>query len=466
MGDDYQQKSLAFVHWLQRNESATISPKIEIADLRARGAGRGIVATEDIEENEELFAIPHPAVLSVKNSDLQNHLPNELDELDPWMSLVVVMIYESGQGDRSRWWPYWNVLPEKFDTLIYWSPSELAKLQGSAVLHKIGLDAANQTFIDSLLPIVQKHPKGFGEYAPLFEGPDAKVHLLRIAHRMASLVMAYAFDLEREVIEADADEDGFLSDDDENMPKGMVPLADMLNADGEDKTNARLEHGADMLTMVALKPIRKGEEIFNDHGPLPRSDLLRRYGYVTDNYKKYDVVELRSGTVVQLAAEHSQLQVAERDTRLEGLERHKVLEEGYDITRQPIDKYWFDEALLSLINGLTMDANSFKALIIANKPPKPQANRAVISVLGKAIRSRQNDYATSIAEDNVLLQDPEIQGRRRMAVEVRLGEKQILRAALASIDRRMASFTEDAMTRDEPPSKKAKTFQTSSGRKR
>lgn len=113
-----------------------------------------------------------------------------------------------------------------------------------------------------------------------------------------------------------------------------------------------------------------------------------------------------------------------------------------------------------------MDANSFKALIIANKPPKPQANRAVISVLGKAIRSRQNDYATSIAEDNVLLQDPEIQGRRRMAVEVRLGEKQILRAALASIDRRMASFTEDAMTRDEPPSKKAKTFQTSSGRKR
>ena len=257
------------------------------------------------------------------------------------MSLVLVMIYESGQGDRSRWWPYWNVLPEKFDTLIYWSPSELAELQGSAVLHKIGLDAANQTFIDSLFPIVHKHPKGFGEYAPLFEGFDAKAHLLRIAHRMASLVMAYAFDLEKEVIDADADEDGFFSDDEENMPKGMVPLADMLNAAAEDKNNvsrlptrrrlralttgeARLEHGADMLTMVALKPIRRGEEIFNDYGPLPRSDLLRRYGYVTDNYKKYDVVELQSGTVVQLAAEHSQLQVAERDIRVGGDAKCKV----------------------------------------------------------------------------------------------------------------------------------------------
>lgn len=184
-----------------------------------------------------LFAIPQTAVLSVKNSDLRDHLPNELDSLDPWMSLVLVMIYESGQGDRSRWWPYWNLLPEKFDTLIYWSPPELAELQVSAVLHKIGMDAANRNFTGSLLPIVQKHSKGFGAYAPLFAGPDAEAHLLRIAHRMASLVMAYAFDLEKEAIGADADDEGFLSDDEESMPKGMVPLADILNADAEEKNN-------------------------------------------------------------------------------------------------------------------------------------------------------------------------------------------------------------------------------------
>lgn len=76
--------------------------------------------------------------------------------------------------------------------------------------------------------------------------------------------------------------------------------------------------------MVALKPIRKGEEIFNDYGPLPRSDLLRRYGYVTDNYKKYDVVELGSGEIVQLAAEYSQLQLAEKNTRVSTLLMHDV----------------------------------------------------------------------------------------------------------------------------------------------
>ena len=52
--------------------------------------------------------------------------------------------------------------------------------------------------------------------------------------------------------------------------------------------------------MVALKCIRQGEEIFNDYGQLPRSDLLRRYGYVTDNYKIWDVVEIASELVFRV----------------------------------------------------------------------------------------------------------------------------------------------------------------------
>ena len=44
--------------------------------------------------------------------------------------------------------------------------------------------------------------------------------------------------------------------------------------------------------MKAIKPISKGEEIFNDYGNLPRSDLLRRYGYLADSYKQFDVVEV------------------------------------------------------------------------------------------------------------------------------------------------------------------------------
>lgn len=53
--------------------------------------------------------------------------------------------------------------------------------------------------------------------------------------------------------------------------------------------------------MKSIKPIQEGEEIFNDYGEIPRADLLRRYGYVTDNYSPFDVIELSLADICQAA---------------------------------------------------------------------------------------------------------------------------------------------------------------------
>ena len=66
--------------------------------------------------------------------------------------------------------------------------------------------------------------------------------------------------------------------------------------------------------MRSIKPVRKGEELFNDYGPLPRSDLLRRYGYITDNYAQFDVVELDFQKIVNIAGDH--LQPGELEARV------------------------------------------------------------------------------------------------------------------------------------------------------
>ena len=100
------------------------------------------------------------------------------------------MIHEDSQGqETSKWWPYLQILPREFDTLIYWSPAELSELEGSAVLDKIGKDSADSTFAKILLPIVQHNPELFGRYADDFRGPDARAFLLKLAHRMATLIM-------------------------------------------------------------------------------------------------------------------------------------------------------------------------------------------------------------------------------------------------------------------------------------
>lgn len=254
------------------------------------------VAVTNIQEGEVLFTIPRSAVLSAANSSLSS--TQLFEGLDTWGSLIVTMIYEYLRGDASPWKPYFDVLPAHFDTLMFWSDNELAELQASAVTRKIGKDSANEMFNETIIPLICRHSNVF------FPDPDTAQgvsdgDLLALAHRMGSTIMAYAFDIEPDPSTKEIDEEGYASDEeDEALPKGMVPLADMLNADA-DRNNARLHYGADALTMEAVIDIKAGEEIFNDYGSLPRSDLLRRYGYVTPNYEQYDVVEIPIDLIVE-----------------------------------------------------------------------------------------------------------------------------------------------------------------------
>ena len=438
-----------------------------------------LVAVEDIEPEEELFSIPHSAVLSDFNSDLQTYISDDLATLDSWLRLVLVMVYESGKGQASKWWPYWRILPHEFDTLIYWSPTELRELQGSAVVSKIGKDAADEAFVASLLPLVVKHADLFGEYATDLKGPAAKDFFVPLAHRMASLVMAYAFDIEQDEKSQEADEDGFYPDDEENPPKGMVPLADMLNADAErnnvgiskrqsclsatnESYKARLYHDDISLSMVAGQKIKKGDEIFNDYGALPRSDLLRRYGYVTDRYSIWDVVELDAQKLIYVAVQEAGLTAKDMDKRvsvcptmIELLANNtnqsqlaqdlNLWDDAFDISREAGDENLpnegFDSAMLQLIHIFTANQRELREIKFSKEVPIPSINILVAKVLSKALADRQSEYITSIAEDTELLKNSKADRRHQMAIEVRLGEKLIIANALSYLNRKRESLS-------------------------
>jgi len=198
-----------------------------------------LVALQDIEQDEELFCTPQSAVLSVKNSGLRRVQSEIFDFLGSWHSLVLAMINEDGQRQKSMWWHYLNILPTSFDTLLYWSPSELAELQGSAVIDKIGKEDADRSFVYSLLPLVKGTPELWGMHAEAFRGRHAESLLLKVAHRMATLIMAYGFDLDPESRSSEEEDeeyverDGGSSQSDYDLKKGMLPLADLINADGD-----------------------------------------------------------------------------------------------------------------------------------------------------------------------------------------------------------------------------------------
>jgi SET domain-containing protein 6 len=57
--------------------------------------------------------------------------------------------------------------------------------------------------------------------------------LLALAHRMGSTIMSYAFDLDNENEQSEDEEDGWVEDREGTTPLGMVPMADILNANAE-----------------------------------------------------------------------------------------------------------------------------------------------------------------------------------------------------------------------------------------
>jgi SET domain-containing protein 6 len=107
-----------------------------------------------------------------------------------------------------------DILPERFDTPMFWNEEELKELKGTEVVSRIGKQKSEDQYTQLLLPLITSNPNLF----------DPEKCDINVFHRMGSIVLAYSF--------GSSD-----SSDDESEPGeaeiAMVPLADMLNANPE-----------------------------------------------------------------------------------------------------------------------------------------------------------------------------------------------------------------------------------------
>jgi SET domain-containing protein 6 len=340
------------------------------------------------------------------------------------------MLFEHQQAKDSKWAPYFDVLPTEFDTPMFWSEDELKDLKGSAMANKIGKASADTTFEEQILPLVYQNVQAFNAQNL------SNDQLLALCHRMGSTIMSYAFDLEAAGAAARNEEDGWEEDSDDGagpMFKGMVPLADMLNANA-DLNNAKLFHEDDAVVMRSIKPIAAGEQIYNDYGSLPRADVLRRYGYVTEEYAKYDVVELSDELISQVAKEKLGLSEEDLNTRLAYLDEQGVVDSGYDVARASSEEGSFPEELCVLLNTLTTAAPEFEKMQNKDKLPKLELSTASSELLYTILVRRKAEYgSTSVEALRAQLADSSIPKRRAMALQVVIGEQEILNEAAAKV---------------------------------
>ncbi|KAH8664439.1 SET domain-containing protein [Xylariales sp. PMI_506] len=477
----FNAKTQAFLNWFRALPGATFHPDIQIQDLRDRSAGRGIVATADIPADTVLFTIPRNAIINVLTSELPKKIPhvfevstagledadNEADEEgdangppDSWISLILVMIYEYLQGDKSLWKPYFDVLPQAFDTPMFWSEEELGELQASAIASKIGKDEADNMFRAKVIPTVQEHADVFYPPGAQRLGED---QLMALAHQMGSTIMAYAFDLENDDQEPDPeDEDEWMEDKDGKIMMGMVPMADILNADAV--FNAHVNHEDENLTVTSLKLIPAGAEILNYYGPLSNGELLRRYGYVTLAHSRYDVVELPWDMVLSVLKDQLKLDDQTWGKAINELEDEEI-EDVFVIERdldEPDAKG--DVHGEAKLKDLPTDLQQQIALVLkavrkvdpGSIPDKRKRDEIMANVLHRVLQLRLNQYSTSEAQDHEIGRVGNISERQKTAILVRAGEKRLLQEAIELATER-ASNIDGPGSAEQPTAKRQRT---------
>ena len=95
-----------------------------------------------------------------------------------------------------------------------------------------------------------------------------------------------------------------------------------------------------------------------------------------------------------------------------------------------------------MLKVFTINEAAIERFKAAKKPLNPSIDLATLVLLQEVTKLRQGDYIKSIAEDVKLLHDNNVPGRSRMAIEVRLGEKEILASTLEYVNQK----TRDMLT--------------------
>ncbi|GAA5801774.1 hypothetical protein HPULCUR_007227 [Helicostylum pulchrum] len=420
---NFEEQGKVFCQWLESN-GATLNKDIAIKDYRSEGAGRGVVATNDIKEGDLLFSLPRNILLSQLTTSLKDldGIGKEYLELPGWSPLILSLMYESQKQD-SFWKPYFDVLPRNFSTPMFWDQQDLKELDGTDIVSKIGKEDAEATYERDIKPIVEK-------YSDIF---DKNVHNLDLYHLCGSLIMSYSFNdelqkAEKEQKEEEA-EDSEEEEEEEEEEQGlisMVPMADLLN----HKTgynNARLFHEQDSLQMKAIKNIAKGEQIYNTYGDLCNADLLRKYGFV-DDINEFDIVELDGPLVVECSCPEADEELVEK--KIDFLMEEGVLDECFVIDTE----YEIPQELIIAVHVLLATSDEFEKMEEKQKLPKPKLTQEVKNVIENILKKRlEQRYETSLEEDEAELAKLKDFSNKRNALIVRIGEKKILKKTLEKL---------------------------------
>ncbi|XP_035497482.1 N-lysine methyltransferase setd6 [Scophthalmus maximus] len=302
-----------FLQWCS-SVGLVLSDKVYVSK-EGTVAEYGMLAKDNIEEGDVLFSIPRSALLHQGTTRVSALLEKEkscLESSSGWVPLLLALLHEC-TSSQSLWRPYLSLWTD-FKTLdhpMFWPKEERGRLlRGTGIPEAVDTDLANirREYTDVVLPFIAHHPDLWN--------PDT--HTLELYTQLVAFVMAYSFQEPQEEDDDDEEEE----DEKAPNPPMMVPMADMLNH--VSNHNANLEFTPDSLRMVCVRPVRRGEEVFNTYGQMANWQLLHMYGF-TEPYPSNgnDTADVPIADLYKVAAQGIQSDVD-----------RQLMEEKWEMLRQ------------------------------------------------------------------------------------------------------------------------------------
>ncbi|CAK7328265.1 unnamed protein product [Dovyalis caffra] len=378
-----------------------------------------VAASEDLQAGDVAVLVPNSLVVTLErvlgNETLAELLTtNKLSEL---ACLALYLMYEKKQGKKSFWYPYIRELDRQrgrgqlaVESPLLWSEDELADLTGSPTKAEV-LDRADgikreYEELDTVWfmagSLFQQYPYDIPTEAFPFEiFKQAFVAIQSCVVHLQKVSLARRFAL---------------------VPLGPPLLAYCSNC----KAMLTAVDGA--VKLVVDRPYKAGEPIVVWCGPQPNSKLLINYGFI-DEDNPYDRIVVEAA----LNTEDPQYQ----DKRMVAQRNGKLSVQVFQVYVGK-EKEAVSDMLPYLRLGYVSDPSEMQSVISSQGPVCPVSpcmEQAVLDQLTVYFRTRLAGYPTSLSEDELMLADPNLNPKKRVATQLVRLEKKMLNACLqATVD--------------------------------
>ncbi|XP_013139903.1 PREDICTED: histone-lysine N-methyltransferase setd3 [Papilio polytes] len=245
-----------YLIWLRDN--GALFQGVEISEFE--GYDMGLKATKDFNEDSLILTVPGKVMLSEKDA-IESELSSFIN-VDPVLknmrniTLALYLLLERSKSE-SFWKPYIDVLPEKYNTVLYFTAEELAELKPSPVL-------------ESSLKLYRSISRQYAYFYNKIQTVDMPV--------LKSLRDVFTFDNYRWAASTVMTRQNNIQLADGTMT-AFIPLWDMCNHE-QGKITTEYSEERDRSECFALRNFKAGEQIFIYYGARPNCDLFLHNGFV------------------------------------------------------------------------------------------------------------------------------------------------------------------------------------------